>query len=171
MKIKILSICLLLFGLMSQISAQKFALVDVNKILDNLDDYKKAQEELDRVAASWKQEIAIEYDKIKALYNKYQAEQVLMTEDQRKAKEEEITNREKEARRLQKEKFGEDGELFRRRQELVRPVQDKVYSAIQDYALSNSLDAIFDTSGTAGIMYYNKDLDKTELILKKLNSR
>lgn len=171
MKIKILSICLLLFGLMSQISAQKFALVDVNKILDNLDDYKKAQEELDRVAASWKQEIAIEYDKIKALYNKYQAEQVLMTEDQRKAKEEEITNREKEARRLQKEKFGEDGELFRRRQELVRPVQDKVYSAIQDYELSNSLDAIFDTSGTAGIMYYNKDLDKTELILKKLNSR
>lgn len=171
MKIKILSICFLLFGLMSQISAQKFALVDVNKILDNLDDYKKAQEELDRVAASWKQEIAIEYDKIKALYNKYQAEQVLMTEDQRKAKEEEITNREKEARRLQKEKFGEEGELFRRRQELVRPVQDKVYSAIQDYALSNSLDAIFDTSGTAGIMYYNKDLDKTELILKKLNSR
>jgi outer membrane protein len=171
MKIRLLSICLLLGGLMFQVEAQRFALVDVNKILDNLDDYKKAQEELDRVAASWKQEIAIEYDKIKALYNKYQAEQVLMTEDQRRGKEEEITNREKEARKMQKDKFGEDGELFRRRQELVRPVQDKVYSAIQDYALSNSLDAIFDTSGTAGIMYYNKDLDKTEQILKKLNSR
>lgn len=155
----------------SNFYAQKFALVDVNKVLDNLDEYRSAQDELDRIAAGWKQEIAIEYDKIKALYNKYQAEQVLLTEEQRKLKEEEITNREKEARRIQKEKFGEEGELFKRRQDLVRPIQDKVYSAIQDFALANSLDAIFDTSGTAGIMYYNKDLDKTEAILKKLKTK
>jgi len=151
--------------------AQRFALVDVNKILDNLEEYRGAQEELDRIAAGWKQDIAIEYDKIKALYNKYQAEQVLLTEEQRKLKEEEITNREKEARRMQKDKFGEEGELFKRRQDLVRPIQDKVYTAIQEYALANGLDAIFDTSGTAGIMYYNKDLDKTEAILKKLKTK
>ena len=82
--------------------AQRFALVDVNKILENLDDYKKAQEELDRVAATWKQEIAVEYDKIKAMYNKYQAEQVLLTDEQRKQKEEEIMSKEKEARKLQR---------------------------------------------------------------------
>lgn len=96
------------------VNAQRFALVDVNKILDNLEEYRNAQDELDRIAAGWKQEIAIEYDKIKAMYNKYQAEQVLLTEEQRKLKEEEITNREKEARRIQKEKFGEEGELDRK---------------------------------------------------------
>ncbi|MBK8954243.1 MAG: OmpH family outer membrane protein [Saprospiraceae bacterium] len=166
-----LKILFLVFVGMTGLHAQKFALVDVNKVLDNLEEYKSAQDELDRIAAGWKQEIAVEYDKIKALYNKYQAEQVLLTEEQRKLKEEEITNREKEARKMQKDKFGEDGELFKRRQDLVRPIQDKVYTAIQDYALANSLDAIFDTSGTAGIMYYNKDLDKTEAILKKLKTK
>ncbi|MBK9109402.1 MAG: OmpH family outer membrane protein [Saprospiraceae bacterium] len=168
---KYILIIALFFTGISNFYAQKFALVDVNKVLDNLDEYRSAQEELDRVAAGWKQEIAVEYDKIKALYNKYQAEQVLLTEEQRKLKEEEITNREKEARRMQKEKFGEEGELFKRRQDLVRPIQDKVYTAIQDFALANSFDAIFDTSGTAGIMYYNKDLDKTEAILKKLKTK
>jgi outer membrane protein len=151
--------------------AQRFALVDVNKILDNLDEYKSAQAELDRVAASWKQEIAIEYDKIKAMYNKYQAEEVLLTEAQRKQKEEEITNKEKEVRKLQKDKFGEDGELFRRRQDLVRPIQDKVYAAIQEYASGSGYEAIFDTSGSAGIIYYSKDLDKTEILLKKLKTK
>ncbi|HRG31926.1 MAG: OmpH family outer membrane protein [Saprospiraceae bacterium] len=147
--------------------AQRFALVDVNKILENLDDYKKAQEELDRVAATWKQEIAVEYDKIKAMYNKYQAEQVLLTDEQRKQKEEDIMSKEKEARKLQKDKFGEEGELFKKRQDLVRPIQDKVYTAIQDYAATKGLEAIFDTSGSAGIIYYSKELDKTDEILKK----
>lgn len=148
--------------------AQKYVLVDVNRILENLDDYKKAQDELDRVAAVWKQEIAVEYDKIKALYNKYQAEQVLLTDEQRKAKEDEIMNKEKDARKMQKDKFGEDGELFKKRQDLVRPIQDKVYAAIQDYAIAKGLDSIFDTSGSAGIIYFNKELDKTEDIIKKL---
>ncbi|MBK7231076.1 MAG: OmpH family outer membrane protein [Saprospiraceae bacterium] len=167
-KFKFLIALSLMWVFQIQTYAQKFALVDVNQVLENLDDYKKAQTELDRVAAEWKQEIAVEYDKIKALYNKYQAEQVLLTEEQRKLKEEEIMNKEKEARKIQKDKFGEDGELFKKRQDLVRPIQDKVYAAIQDYALARTLDAIFDTSGSAGIIYYNKELDKTEDIIKKL---
>jgi outer membrane protein len=171
MKTKGIVFMILLAGLTVSSYAQRFALVDVNKVLDNLDDYKKAQEELDRVAAGWKQDIAVEYDKIKAMYNKYQAEQVLLTEEQKKQKEEEITNKEKDVRKLQKDKFGEEGELFRRRQDLVRPVQDKVYNAIQEYASSNGLEAMFDTSGSAGIIYYSKDLDKTEAIIKKLKSK
>lgn len=171
MKTKLILVALLFAFCTSSSFSQRFALVDVNKILDNLDEYKKAQEELDRIAAGWKQEVAIEYDKIKALYNKYQAEQVLLTEEQRKQKEEEITNREKEVRKLQKDKFGEEGELFRRRQDLVRPIQDKVFAAIQEYAGTSGLDAMFDTSGSAGIIYYSKDLDKTEAILKKLKTK
>lgn len=171
MKTKFLVFLIFFLGVSVSGFAQRFAIVDVNKILDNLDDYKKAQDELDRVAANWKQEISIEYDKIKAMYNKYQAEQVLLTEEQRKLKEEEITNKEKDVRKLQKDKFGEEGELFRRRQDLVRPVQDKVFAAISEYANSNGLETIFDTSGSAGIIYYSKDLDKTEAILKKLKSK
>ena len=144
----------------SQVNAQKFALVDVNKVLESVDDYKKAQEELDKMAATWKQEISLEYDKIKAMYNKYQAEQVLLTEEQKKAKEEEIMNKEKDVRKLQKDKFGEEGELFRKRQDLVRPIQERVYGAIQDYAVGKSLDVILDTSGSAGVIYYSKETDK-----------
>lgn len=169
-KMKLVKFFIVIFSIgfiINGVKAQRFVLVDVNKVLDNIDEYKKAQDELDRVAATWKQEIAVEYDKIKALYNKYQAEQVLLTEEQRKGKEEEIMNREKEARKMQKDKFGEEGELFKKRQDLVRPVQDKVYAAIQEYAISKGLEVIFDTSGSAGVIYYSKELDKTDDIIKK----
>lgn len=102
MKNKLVTVLFFVLAAFVTTEAQRFALVDVNKVLESLDDYKKAQDELDRVAAGWKQEIAIEYDKIKALYNKYQAEQVLLTDEQRKSKEEEITNKEKEVRKIQK---------------------------------------------------------------------
>jgi outer membrane protein len=171
MKTRLIVLFIFILALSIPGFSQRFALVDVNKVLDNLDEYKKSQDELDRIAASWKQEIAVEYDKIKAMYNKYQAEQVLLTEAQRKLKEEEITGKEKDVRKLQKDKFGEEGELFRRRQDLVRPIQDKVYAAIQEYASGNGLDAMFDTSGSAGIIYYTKDLDKTEAIIKKLKTK
>ncbi|NOT36748.1 MAG: OmpH family outer membrane protein [Saprospiraceae bacterium] len=167
---KLLAISLITLSTQFTSQAQKFALVDVNRILENLEDYKKAQEELDKIAAIWKQEIAVEYDKIKAMYNKYQAEQVLLTEDQKKQREDEIMNREKEARKIQKDKFGDDGQLFKKRQDLVRPIQDKVLTAIQDYAALKGYEAIFDTSGSAGIIFYTKELDKTEDILKKFKT-
>lgn len=168
--LKLIIVAVLALGFVNFAGAQKFALVDVNRILENLDDYKKAQDELDKTAATWKQEIAVEYDKIKAMYNKYQAEQVLLTEDQKKQREEEIMNREKDARKLQKDKFGDEGALFKKRQDLVKPIQDKVLSAIQDYAARYGYETIFDTSGSAGIIYYSKELDKTEEILKKFRS-
>ncbi|MCC6816097.1 MAG: OmpH family outer membrane protein [Saprospiraceae bacterium] len=168
--IKLIPVCLFLLTFNTNSFAQKFALVDVNRVLENLEDYKKAQDELDKIAAIWKQEIAVEYDKIKAMYNKYQAEQVLLTEDQKKQREEEIMNREKEARKMQKDKFGDDGQLFKKRQDLVRPIQDKVLTAIQDFAALKGYEAIFDTSGSAGIIFYSKELDKTEEILKKFRT-
>lgn len=168
MKIQwILALMILLTNTL-RIDAQKFALVDVNKVLENLEDYKKAQDELDRIAAEWKQQIAVEQDKIKSMYNKFQAEKVLLTDDQQRQKEEEITNKERDVRKLFKDKFGEEGELFRKRQDLVRPVQDKVFAAIQEYAAAKGLETIFDTGGSAGIIYFSKELDKTQDIIKKL---
>jgi len=148
--------------------AQRIAVVDVNKILENIDDYKSAQQELDQVASKWRQDIAQEYDKIKGMYNSYQAEQVLLSDEARRQREEEIMAKEKEVRDLQKAYFGPEGQLFKRRQDLVRPIQDKVYAAIESYAQDRGYDLVLDKSSASGILFNNPDYDKTEDILNRL---
>jgi outer membrane protein len=128
-------ITLLLFGVLMSVGfraeAQKIAYVDVQRILESIEEYQQAQQELDDLAARWRQEIAQEYDVIKGMYNRYQAEQVLLSEDARTQREEEIMDKEKEVRDMQRERFGPEGLLFQRRQELVQPIQDQVYAAIE----------------------------------------
>lgn len=152
----------------STLSAQRIAYVDVNQILETIQEYQDAQKELDQVAARWRQEISKEYDKIKGLYNRYQAEQVLLSDKARKDKEDEIMNLETKVREMQKEKFGPEGELFNRRQELVQPIQDRVYSAIEEFANDKGFDFIFDVSSTTGLIFYREDFDKTQDILRIL---
>ncbi|MBK6391375.1 MAG: OmpH family outer membrane protein [Saprospiraceae bacterium] len=149
-------------------SAQKIAIIDITQVLENLSEYKKAQDQLDKITATWKQEISESRDKIKVMYNKYQAEQVLLSDDQRKNKEEEIMAKEKEAMEMQKAKFGPEGALFMKRQELVQPIQDKVYKAIQEYATAKGYDLILDKGSSAGVIFSNPGMDKTSDILKKL---
>ena len=151
-------------------SAQRIATVNINQILEGLSDYRTAQKQLDETAARWRREIAEEYDVIKGLYNKYQAEQVLLSEDMRRQKEDEIMKKEKEVRELQKAKFGPEGALFKKRQDLVQPIQDRVYQAIENYAADKGYDFIFDKGGAAGILYSNSRYDKTEEIIKALGS-
>ncbi len=148
--------------------AQRIAFVDVNRILESVADYEKAQSELERASSKWRQDIAQEYDKIKGMYNRYQAEQVLLSDDARRKREEEIMAKEKEVRDLQRDKFGPEGELFRMRQELVRPIQDKIYAAIESYAKDRGYDFIFDRSGNAGIIFSNPAYDKTDDVLQRL---
>ncbi|MCO6486360.1 MAG: OmpH family outer membrane protein, partial [Saprospiraceae bacterium] len=124
----------LLLATQTTLQAQQVACVDINLILESLDDYKTAQDDLDKLAARWRQEIEQEFDKVKGMYNKYQAEQVLMSEEMRQQREEEILTKEKEIREMQKAKFGPEGELFKKRQDLVRPIQDRVYSIVEAYA-------------------------------------
>lgn len=145
--------------------AQRIAYVDVSQIMESIDEYKKAQDELDRIAATWRQEIDQEYDKIKGMYNRYQTEQVLLSDSERKDREDEIMESEKRVRQMQKSKFGPDGELFKKRQDLVEPIQDKVYGAIEEYANDKGFDFIFDKSGAAGIIFSNPRYDKTEDII------
>lgn len=150
------------------IQAQRIAVVDVNDVLADMPAYQEAQEQLDRIAAQWRQEIAQEYDKIKSMYNKYQAEQVLLSDDARIQREEEIMEKERIVREIQKEKFGPEGELFRKRQELVQPIQDKVYGAIEAYAGDRGYDFIFDKGGASGLLFATDEYDKTEDIKKRL---
>lgn len=148
--------------------AQRIAYVDVASVLSSMGDYTTAQQTLDRQAAKWRQDIAQEYDQIKGLYNKYQAEQVLLSDDARQQREEEIMEREKNVRDMQKAKFGPEGELFQRRQELVQPIQDRVYSIIEDYANEKGYDFIFDKAASTGMIFSNERYDKTTDIIDRL---
>jgi len=148
--------------------AQKIAYVDVNKVLDSMSDYKAAQKKIDDEAAKWRREIAEEYDVIKGMYNKYQAEQVLLSDEVRKQREDEIMNKENSVREMQKNRFGPQGSLFKKRQELVQPIQEKVYTAIEDYANSKGYDFIFDKGAASGMIFSNPRYDKTEDLMKEL---
>lgn len=168
----ILFLLLAIFGLGSATSAnaQKIATVDVERILSSITEYQDAQKSLDELAAKWRQDINQEYDVIKGMYNKYQAEQVLLTEDQRKAREQEIIDKETAVRDLQRNRFGPEGALFQRRQELVKPIQDAIYEAIENYANTRGYDLIFDRAGSAGIIFSNTTYDKTDDILRELRN-
>jgi outer membrane protein len=118
-------IAALMMTSLAGLQAQKIAVIDLDLILQSMPEYTKAQEELDKTATTWRQEIANEQDKIKSMYNKYQAEQVLMSEEMRKAKEEEIMNKEKEVRDMQREKFGPEGSLFKNVSNWCSPYRKK----------------------------------------------
>ena len=170
MKLRILSIALFVFGMIStSLNAQRVAVVDVSAILSEMPEYKTAQSELDKVSSKWRQEISIELDKVKSMYNKYQAEQVLLSDELRAQREKEIVDKEAAVMEMQKLRFGPEGDLFKRRQELVKPVQDKVVAAIEDFADDRGYDLILDKGGSAGILFLNEELDKTEDIRKRLN--
>ncbi len=151
-----------------KVTAQKIAVVDITVVLESIPDYQAAQDALDKQAAKWRQEIAEEYDRIKGMYNKYQAEQVLLSDDARRQREDEIMNRETQVRDLQRRKFGPEGELFQKRQELVQPIQEKVYRSIERFALDRGYDFIFDKSGSAGLIFSNSSFDVTEDVIKRV---
>lgn len=150
------------------VSAQRVAIVDINQVLSALPEYKQAQEDLDRIAQRWRQEIAQEQDQIKSLYSRFQAESVLLSDEQKRQREDEITTKERTVREKQREKFGPEGELFKKRQELVKPVQDRVYSAIEKFSAEKGFDLILDKSSSAGVIFASPTLDKTQTVIDML---
>jgi outer membrane protein len=169
MKIKsLLTVVTILCANMYSVQAQKIALVDVNDVLSSMVEYQDAQKELDRIAATWRQEIAVEFDKVKSMYNKFQAEQVLLSNDEKAKKEEEIVKKETSVREMQKTKFGPEGELFKKRQEMIAPIQEKVYSSIESFAADKGYDIILDKGGSAGVLFTNPEYDKTMDLKKRL---
>lgn len=148
--------------------AQKFAYVDTEYILGQIPEYKAAQADLDKISVQWQKEIEAKYAEIDKMYKAYQAEQILLTEDMKKKREGDIVSKEKEAKELQKLRFGVDGELFKKRQELVKPIQDKVYSAVKAVADKGTYSIIFDKSSDLTMLYASSKLDKSEEVLKQM---
>ena len=159
---KIFSSVLFVLAVALTAQAQRIAFVDVTDVLESLPDYQKAQEQLDKVATQWRQEIAQEQDKVKGMYSKYQAEQVLLSDEMKKQREEEILTKEKEVREMQRQKFGSEGSLFKKREELVKPIQDKVYGAIERFATDKGYEFIFEKGSASGMIFADKRNDKTE---------
>ncbi|MFM2138491.1 MAG: hypothetical protein RJA57_798 [Bacteroidota bacterium] len=148
--------------------SQKYAIIDTRYILDKLPDYKAAQTRLDEIAADWQKEIDTRQTDLDKMYKDYEAEQVMLTDDLKKKREDQLFNKEKELRDLQRKRFGYEGDLFKKRQELVKPIQDRVYNAVQKMAVARGYDMVFDKSEGITIIFADPKLDKSEDVLKEL---
>ncbi len=157
-----------LFLLSTTVMAQRYCVIDSKYILDNMPEYKQAQTKLDEASAQWQKEIDARLQEVDRMYKSYQNEQVMLSDDMKKRREEEIIKKEKEAKDLQKKRFGFEGDLFKKRQELVKPVQDKVYNAVQKMANARSFDLIFDKSADLSVFFNDPKLDKSDDVLKDL---
>lgn len=148
--------------------AQKFAYVDMDYILSKLTSYTEAQKELDKVSAAWQKEVEAKMKSVDDTYKQFQAEQVLMTEPMKQQKIKEIEAKEKEVKEFQKTKFGPSGELFKKRQELIKPIQDKIYNEVQKYAVAKGFDFVFDRSSGPSMLYASEKMNKSDDILAAL---
>lgn len=148
--------------------SQKYAYIDSEYILENMPEYTEAQAELDRVAAVWQKEIEAKFRTIDSMYKKYQVEAITLPESMKKNREEAIIAAEKDAKDLQKKRFGKDGDLFKKREELVKPIQDRVFTAIDEYARDKGYAFVFDVAGAMTIVYADPKWDINAEILQKL---
>jgi outer membrane protein len=152
----------------SLLQAQKYCIVDVEYILSKMQAYKDAQAQLDKIAEGWQKEVETQMKEVDNAYRKFQAEQVLLTEQMKQQRIKEIEARERDIKEFQKSKFGPNGELFKKRQELIKPIQDKVYDELKKYAEAKGYDLILDKSSGPSLLYYSEKLNKSEDILAAL---
>lgn len=162
-------ICLLVIALVG--FSQKYAIIDTRLILDKLPDYTQAQKQLDDIAADWQKDIDARQSALDKMYKDYDAEQIMLPEDLKKKRQDQLFLKEKELRDLQKQRFGFEGDLFKKRQELIKPVQDKVYNAVQKLSVSRGYDFVLDKSEGITIIFADPKLDKSEDVLRELGIR
>lgn len=165
---KILLICTLVFSICAFTSAQRYAVVDSKYILDKMPDYKLAQKQLDQISVQWQKEIDDKQVILDKMYKDFEGEEAMLSDDLKKKREDELFNHEKEVRDLQRKRFGFEGDLFKKRQELIKPVQDKVYNAIQKIAVTRMYDFILDKSEGITVIFADPKLDKSDDILREL---
>jgi outer membrane protein len=165
---KIIVITVLVFAATLSGVAQKFAFVDSEYIRNNIPTFTAAQQQLDKLSEGWEKEVADGYAAVEQMYKDYQAEVVLLSQDQKKKREDAIINREKEVKDLQNQYFGMDGELYKKREELVKPIQDEILKAIKEISVEGNYAVIFDTSTGSNILFANPRYDLSDQVLQKL---
>jgi outer membrane protein len=166
---KILVLLMLSFCLVNTSQAQsRYAVINTKYILDKIPEYKEADKKLKALGDQWQNEIDEKQINLDKMYKNYEAEQFMLSEDLKKKREDELFMKEKEVRDLQKKRFGYEGDLFKERQKLVKPIQDKVYNAVQKMATARSYDFILDKSEGITIIFADPKLDKSDDVLKEL---
>lgn len=149
-------------------AAQKYAFVDTEYIRKNIPAFTTAQEQLDKLSKQWEKEVSDGYAVVEQMYKSYQSEAVLLSQDMKTKREEAIIAKEKEMKALQNKYFGMEGDLFKKREELVKPIQDEILKAIKELAVEGSYAVIFDTASGGNILFANPKFDLSDQVLEKL---
>lgn len=165
---KLFTLLCLLMIMGAQSMAQKFALVDMEYILKNIPAYERASEQLNQVSKKWQAEVDALTEEAQTLYKNYQGEAVFLSTEQKTKKEEEIVAKEKEAAELKKKYFGPEGELFKKRESLMAPIQDEIYNAVKDISDSKGYSLILDRASDTGIIFASPKIDISNEVLTKL---
>ena len=167
MKKVIFTLCLLA-GISFAGNAQKFAMVDMEYIMKNIPAFETANEQLNQISKKWQSEVETKMQEVQSMYKNYQTELVFLSEDMKVKREEEIVAKEKEAQELKRKYFGPEGELFKKRESLMKPIQDEVYNAIQEISKDKDFQLVFDKSSAMSAIFISPKLDISDDVLKKL---
>src|SRR6478735_5118420 len=167
MRLFVLAIAVFVLGL-NFASAQKFGYIDSDFILGKMPDYKKAQDEIDQLSVGWQKEVEEMQKAVEGLYSSYQAEQVLLTEEMKQERLADLKKKETDLKEYQKKVFGFGGLFFLKKQELIKPLQDKVFDAVDKVAKQNNLAIIFDKAGELVMIYTDPRYDYTDFVLDEL---
>ncbi|HXL56148.1 MAG TPA: OmpH family outer membrane protein [Chitinophagaceae bacterium] len=165
-KFLLIAFTFMLFAVSSY--AQRYAVIDTKYILGKMPEYVDADKKLQQVSDQWQKEIDLKQAELDKMYKDYDAEQFMLSDDLKKKREDELFNKEKELRDLQKKRFGYQGDLFKEREKLVKPLQDKVYNAVQKIAVARSYDFILDKSEGITVIFADPKLDKSDEVLREL---
>jgi outer membrane protein len=165
---KLWLLAFLVAGTFSLARAQRYAVIDSHYILEKMPEYASAQKQLDSIARQWQKQIDQQFQDVDKLYRQFDAEKVMLTDTLKQKRQAEIALKEKQARALQQQRFGYQGDLFKKREELVKPVQDEIYNAVQKLAAQNMYDFVLDKAGGISVFYADPKLDKSDAVLKLL---
>lgn len=150
------------------VNAQRYAIIDTKYILSKMPEYVDADKKLQEISEQWQKEIDDKQAALDLMYKNYDAEQYMLTDELKKKREDELFNKEKELRDLQKRRFGYEGDLFKEREKLVKPLQDKVYNAIQKMAVARGYDFVLDKSEGITVIFADPKLDKSDEVLQQM---
>lgn len=167
MKKLIISLCLMA-GFSFGLNAQKFAMVDMEYIMKNIPSYETANDQLNQISKKWQSEVDAQMQEVQKMYKNYQTELVFLSDDMKTKREEEIVSKEKAAQELKRKYFGPEGELFKKRQSLMKPIQDEIYNAIQEISKEKDLELVFDKSSSMNVIFTSPKLDISDSVLQKL---
>jgi outer membrane protein len=167
MKKLIIFLCLFT-GITVGLNAQKFAMVDMEYIMKNIPSYEAANDQLNQISKKWQSDVDAQMQDVQKMYKNYQTELVFLSDDMKTKREDEIVAKEKAVQELKRNYFGPEGELFKKRQSLMKPIQDEVYTAIQEISKDKDLNLVFDKSSAMSVIFTTPNLDISDVVLQKL---